>query len=790
MFKLNLKIALRNLWKNKGFSLINIGGLALGLASCMVLLLYVAYEWSYDKQFSNHDKTYVVYQNMEASGKTFSWAWTPNVMAKEVQEKIPGVKYASHTTYPRKQLITVGDNKINSSAIFADHNFIKILDYKFLEGNPAQVLKDVNTIILTESFAKKLFGNEDPINKMVKLENEDVLKVEAVIEDVPANSSLAFECIMPWALFEKRETWAKEGNWGNNMCLTLVQLQDNNFFSAADNLMHGIYKRNQKDNLSVALLHPLNKWHLYDDFVNGKSVGGKIDQLRIFLLLAFCILLIACVNFMNLSTARSERRAKEVGVRKAIGSTRKSLINQFFLESLLITFISTVLAFILIEVSLPYFNSLLDIKLTIDYHNSLFWLTLFGLMVLTGLIAGSYPALYLSSFEPIKVLKGFTLKTDSSTSVRKVLVVGQFVFAAALIICTAVIYQQLNYVKNKPVGYDKSNLIQIAVVGKIKDAAKLELLKTQLLASGAVSNVTSFSIDFTEGGDNTTGIDWEGKNPNENISFNHRAIGYDFVETIGTKMISGREFSAKFPNDTASVLLNEAAVRMMQLKNPIGKVITFWGYKKLTIVGIVKDFVVESAYQRVSPMIFRKSGNGDARVIIVRLNPNQNISSSLSKIDELVKQMEPNYPVNRKFVNESFEVKFKNEKLLGSLSNWFGGFAIFISCLGLLGLALFMAEQRKKEISIRKVLGASTGNILILLNKDFIKLVAIANIIAFPLAYIIINKWLSAFEYRVSISFIPFLLAIVISVLIAVLTVSLQSVKVAKANPIDALKYE
>jgi ABC-type antimicrobial peptide transport system permease subunit len=369
-------------------------------------------------------------------------------------------------------------------------------------------------------------------------------------------------------------------------------------------------------------------------------------------------------------------------------------------------------------------------------------------------------------------------------------VVGQFVFAASLIICTAVIYQQLNYVKNKPIGYDQSNLIQIAVVGKMNDAGKLELLKTQLIAAGATTHVTSFSTDFTEGGDNTTGVEWEGKDPNEKISFNHRAIGYDFVETIGTKMISGREFSAKFPNDTASVLLNEAAVRMMQLKNPIGKVITFWGDKKLTIVGIVKDFVVESVYQRVSPMIFRANGKYDARVIIARLNPNQNISSSLAKIDDLVKQMEPNYPVNRKFVNESFEVKFKNEKILGSLSNWFGGFAIFISCLGLLGLALFMAEQRKKEISIRKVLGASTGNILVLLNKDFIKLVAIANMIAFPLAYIIINKWLSAFEYRITISFLPFLLAILISVVIAVLTVSLQSVKVARANPIDALKYE
>ena len=789
MFRLNLKIALRNLWKNKGFSLINIGGLAIGFASCMILLIYVAYEWSYDKQFKNNDKTYVVYQNVVASGKTFSWAWTPNVMAKEVQEKIPGVKYASHSTYPRTNLVTVGDKRLSSKVVFADPNFIKILDYKFIKGNPAQVLNDINTIILTKSFAEKLFGNEDPINKTVKFENQEVLKVSAVIEDAPANSSIIFECLMPWELFIKKEPWAKETNWGNNMCLTLVQLQDNKFFPEANAAMEGIYKRNQKDNVAVALLHPLVKWHLYGDFENGKSVGGKIDQLKIFLLLAFCILLIACVNFMNLSTARSERRAKEVGVRKAIGSTRKSLISQFFLESILITFISTVLAFILVEVSLPYFNNILNIKLTIDYTNSEFWIILFTLMIFTGLVAGSYPALYLSSFEPVKVLKGLKIKTDSSVSVRKVLVVGQFVFAACLIVCTAVIYQQLSYVKNKPIGYDQSNLVQIAIQGKMREASKLELLKTQLLKSGAATNATLFSSDVTEGGNNTTNIEWEGKNPKELVSFNHRAIGYDFIETIGTKLMSGRELSAKFKSDTNNIMLNEAAVKMMGLKQPIGATITFWG-TKLTNVGVVKDFVVESAYQKVAPMIFYLDTHDNATVMLVRLNPNQNISSSLATIDELVTQIEPNYPVNRKFVNESFEVKFQDEKLLGTLSNWFGGFAIFISCLGLLGLALFMAEQRKKEISIRKVLGASTGNILTLLNKDFIKLVAIANVIAIPIAYVIINKWLSAFEYRVSISFLPFALAIFISILIAVLTVSIQSIKVAKANPVDALKYE
>jgi putative ABC transport system permease protein len=789
MFRLNLKIALRNLWKNKGFTLINLGGLAIGLASCMILLLYVAYEWSYDKQFADSDKTYVVYQSSPANGKTFSWAWTPNVMAAEVATNVPGVKYASHSTYPNSNLVSRGDKKITTRTVFADPFFIKILDYKFLRGNPETVLKNMNSIILTESFSKKLFGSEDPINKTVKLENEDVLKVEAVIADVPENSSINFECLMPWSLFEKRQEWVRGINWGNNMCLTLVQLKGNEFFGEANASMKGIYQRNDKDNNAVAMLHPLTKWHLFSDFENGKSVGGKIGQLKIFLLLAFCILLIACVNFMNLSTARSERRAKEVGIRKAIGSTRKSLISQFLTESIIITFGAAVLAFVLIEVSLPYFNNLLNIELQIDYGSVRFWGTLIGLMIFTGFLAGSYPALYLSSFEPIAVLKGLKIKSDSSVSIRKVLVVVQFVFAVCLIVCTLVIYQQLRFVQQKPIGYDKSNLIQISIQGVLGDEKKQDLLKAQLLESGAASAVTYFSRDITEGGNNTTNISWEGKTKGESILFNNRGVGSDFIKTIGTELISGRELSLKDHNDSAKVMLNEAAVKMMQLKNPIGAVIDY-GDTKLINIGVVKDFVVESAYSRVAPMIFYPSYIDGASVIIVRLNEKQNISTSLEKIDEIVKQMEPNYPVSRKFVDESFAWKFQNEKLLGILSNWFGGFAIFISCLGLLGLALFMAEQRKKEISIRKVLGASTANILTLLNKDFIKLVAIANAIAFPLAYIASNKWLSAYEYRISISALPFLVAVTLSVLIAILTISIQSIRVAKANPVDALKYE
>lgn len=789
MFRLNLKIALRNLWKNKGFSLINIGGLAIGLASCMLLLLYVVYEFSYDKQFKNYNTTYVAYNSLDANGKIVSLAMTPGVLAPELKQKYPDVVDVSRSTYPNEQLISYGAKKIKSKAVFADPSFLKILDYEFLSGNTTNPLANINSVVLTQTLAKKLFGTENPIGRIVKLDNNDGLKVEAVMADLPENSSIRFEYMMPWKLYEQHEPWTTEEGWGSNFCLTLIQLKSNGILDQFNGSIKDMYQRHGKNLKPVLFLHPFAKWHLYDQFENGKLVGGKIDQLKIFFLLAICILLIACVNFMNLSTARSEKRAKEVGVRKAIGSSRKSLISQFILESILLSLIGTVIAFILLEISLPYFNELLNINLVIQYQDWRYWLVLAGLIIFTGLLAGSYPAFYLSSFEPIKVLKGFGSTTGSAISVRKVLVVSQFVFAACLIVCTAVIYQQLNYIKNKPIGYEQGNLIQITLQGNLKDKGKLDLLNERLLKSGAIKRVSLLSMGIDEEGNNNSNTSWPGKNPNEMVLFNERGIGYDFVETIGTEMISGRAFGREFPGDSNKVVFNQAAIKTMGLKNPIGSVISFRG-SSCTIIGVMKDFVSESPYKKVGPMIFYQSNKNEGGVVLVRLNEGQNISASLSQIDAIVKEINPDYPVDRKFVNESFEVKFKNEKLLGTLSNWFGGFAIFISCLGLLGLALFMAEQRKKEISIRKVLGASTGNILTLLNKDFIKLVAIANVIAFPLAYIIINKWLSTFEYRISISFLPFVLAIVVSILIAAITVSMQSVKVAKANPVDALKYE
>lgn len=786
MFKLNLKIALRNLWRNKGFTLINLGGLAIGLASCMVLLLYVAYEYGYDKQFTDYDKTYVLYNNQKAAKETFSFMAFPGKLEEDVRAKLPGVAKVSRLSYPESMLISYNQNNFKMNAVFGDADFLKIFDYKVLKGNKNTFLQSPEGVILTETLAKNLFGNEDPLNKVVKLDDKENLKVEGVIADRPKNSTLELDYILPWKLYEKLNPWTKNSGWGNNYCMMFLQLRDNSFFDQTSNQLKGMIKAHDKDANGEPIMHPLSKWHLYDKFENGVNVGGRIDQLRIFFLLAFCILLIACVNFMNLSTAKSEKRAREVGVRKAIGSTKSNLIGQFMFESILLTTLSMLVAFVLIEVSLPYFNNLLGITLQINYNDYKFWSVFLGLTLLTAIIAGSYPAFYLSSFDPVRVLKGFKLSGGSSLSIRKFLVVFQFVFAACLIVCTAVIYQQLNYIKNKPIGYNKSNLIQISTEGEFSKKEKRQILKDELIKSGAITGFTEYSVSLTSGGNNSYGVSWPGKNAKDIILVNTRFTDLDLTKTTGMEILKGRDFAKEFV-DTASVLVNEALVKVMDMKDPVGKMISY--DRPFRIVGVLKDYVMESPYQKARPLIIMQNA-AYATTIIMRLNDKNNITTSIKEINETVKRLNPAYPSEVKFVDQNFEAKFRNEKLLGTLSNWFGGFAIFISCLGLLGLALFMAEQRKKEISIRKVLGASTTNILTLLNKDFIKLVAIANIIAFPVAYIIINKWLSGYEYRIDISALPFIAAISLSVLIAILTVSIQSVKVAKANPVDALKYE
>jgi putative ABC transport system permease protein len=783
---------LRNLLRNKGFTLINIGGLAIGMSCCMVLLLYVNYEWSYDKQYRAADRVYGVYKNYQSSDQIFTYGITgdalPQTLAPEVLQRIPEIEYASRVVRRWSVLFNYQHNTFKKNVSFVDPSFVRILDYKFIKGDSITALRDPHSVLITESTAKKLFGPVDPIGKSIKWDNKKDLQVTAVVADPPRNQTYQFDVLMSWKFFEQENSFVKTSGWGAGFCNTIILLKENSNFNNVDAQIRKLFKLNEENTRSEAFLFPLTKVHLYDKFENGIQSGGKIGQIKLFLFLAFSVLFIACINYMNLSTARSEKRAREVGVRKTLGSSRTAIAIQFFTESMLLSFVAILIAFVFTEATLPYFNQLLEINMSINYGAPMLWIVLLFLLTLTGGIAGSYPSFYLSSFIPVKVLKGFNNAGRSALPVRKILVVVQFGFSICMIISAIIIYGQINFIRNKPLGFNQNNLVEIDRSGELKKYPKTELFKAELLKSGAVISATEISNGLTSGGNNTSSFEWPGKFSDENIVMNFREVGYDFSKTIGARILQGRDFSRRFGSDSLGVVLNESTVKVMRLKNPIGTRIRWEGIN-YTVIGVVKDYAYESVVFKVAPTLFFCNLN-ETNTILLRLNPAQSLDKSLQSIREIGIAINPAYPVEAKFISQYMEDKFKNERLTGILSNLFGGFAIFISCLGLLGLALYMAEQRSKEISIRKVLGADLRNILVLLNKDFIKLVLIANVIAFPVAYIFARKWLQKYDYKIDITLWPFLLALLLSLLIALLTISLQTFKVAKANPVDALKYE
>jgi putative ABC transport system permease protein len=792
MFFINFKIALRNLNRNKGFSFINIGGLAIGLTSCLLLLLYVNYEYSYDRQYKAIDRIYVAELNHSIDGAINTYDFTPNKLAAAGLQALPGVEAACRVSFNGAgRVFSYGNNKFKLNAISADPSFIKIFDYEVQSGNLTSALNNPNSVILTASTAKKFFGDKDPVGQSLKWDNRAWLKVTAVIRDLPENQTFQFDAIETWSFYENMVSPSEKGfEWGAISCMTFFELKENANVSATDASLRKLIRANDKETKLEAFLFPFKKHHLYDEFENGKLTGGKIDQVNLFAFLAFCVLLIASINYMNLSTARSEKRAREVGVRKALGSSRNALMGQFVLESLLLSAISMLISFALLEITLPYFNTLLDTSIRIDYSSYTSWGVLIALILLTGALAGSYPAIYLSSFTPIKVLKGFKGSAGGGLSIRKALVVIQFSLSICMIICALIIYTQMQFIKNKPLGFDQNNLVGMELEGNFKDPRKIELLKQELKKSGAVVSSSEYAGSFTTMSNNTSDINWPGKAVNDNALFEYRSTGYDYVKTVGAKIVMGREFSARFPADTSTnVILNEAAVKRMGLKNPVGTVIGWAGNPPLTIVGVMQDYSNGPAGAKALPTVFFYNMNMIAQLLI-RLNPEMPLNKSVRLVKEISQRLNPYYPVELDYIDQSMQAKLKSERILSTLSNLFGGFCIFISCLGLLGLALYTAEQRQKEISIRKVLGADLRSILILLNRDFIRLVLISNLIAFPVAYILASKWLQKYDYRIDMGVWPFILAAVMSLLIALLTVSLQSFKVARANPVDALKYE
>ncbi|WP_214225479.1 ABC transporter permease [Pedobacter sp. B4-66] len=790
MFKLNLKIALRNLWKHKTSSIINVVGLAIGLASCLLLLLYVSYEWSFDKKFKGSEGVYQVMTNfVDAKGNIQETSdATSNAIGPVIKQETPGIEAVSRVCNAGQQLIANGENSFKKEAKYADPDNLKIFNYEFIAGNPSTALNTAKSVVLTERMAKLLFKDGDALNKSVRYNNEVDLKVTGIIKDLPANYSNTFDFLMPWSLFETLLDWVKRPQWGNYNWQTVVRVNEQADISLINAKLKGIIKRNSKDATDESFIYKLSDRHLFGEFLNGKSVGGDIERIYLFIALAVGILLIACINFMNMATAKSERRAKEVGIKKTIGASRASLISQFLTESILLTVISVLVAIVLVEVLLPTFNNLLNIELSIDYYSSRYWVGILSVILLTGLLSGSYPALYLSAFNPIQTLKRKVTRTRViPVSLRQVLVIGQFSFAIILIIATLVIYKQVQFIKDKPVGYDLNLLVEMPQDGEL--GKKFDLFKTELLKSGAVTALYQSSLSLSNSGSSFWNFEWPGMTKaDKDVIFNQIATTYDFTKTNGIQMVSGRDFSKSFASDTAALMLSSTAVKLMGLKNPIGTPVKYHG-NDFTVVGVFNDFIWGSPYYTDRPMViaFNPGWGGQ---ITMRLNPNNNLTKNVELITQVTKQINPAYPVDLKFVNDLYAKKLQGERVLGILSNLFGGLAIFISCLGLFGLAAYSAEQRTKEFGVRKVLGASVASIMQLLSVAFMKMILVAVIIGVPIAYYLMNKWLGHFEFRTAISWWIIVVAIFGTSVIAFLTVSFQAYKAAKANPVDALKYE
>lgn len=786
MFSNYLKIAVRNLLKNKGFSFINILGLSVGMASAILILLWINHEMSYDQFHEKKDRIYEAWNKDTFSGKLQCWNTTPKIFARTVERDFPEVEMATRVNWPSNFLFTIGEKKLTVSGNIVDSNFLNVFSFPLVKGDPNTVLKDMYSIVLTEKLAKSFFGEEDPMGKVVRIDSKDNFTVTGIVKDLPNNTRFKFEYLLPWAYL--RKLGEDDANWGNNSTRNYVLLKKNTTLASIAPKLKKIKRKYDNSELTNEMfLYPISRWRLYSSFTNGVEDGGLIDFVKMFGVIAAFILLIACINFMNLSTARSEKRAKEVGIRKVVGANKGSLIGQFLGESILISLIAGLFALLIVQISLPAFGVLTDKKLSIDYGNINLWLIFIGFVLFTGVLAGSYPAFYLSAFKPVKVLKGTFLKSDKVVTPRKVLVVLQFTFAIILIICTAIVKEQIQYARNRDLGYDKKNLIFHFLTDDL--TKNYPLVKNELLSSGAATSVSRTSAPITQGWSDTWGIEWVGKAPDDKTDFDRFAADEDLGTTVGLQFVKGRDFNLKqYLTDSTAMILNESSVKAMGFKDPIGQIVKDNG-RDWHVVGVVKDFILQSPYHPTKPMII-EGAKGWFNVIHIKLNNKNATADNLKKAELIFKKYNPNYPFEYKFIDDDYAAKFKSEQRTGTLAGLFAGLTIFISCLGLFGLAAYMAESRIKEIGVRKVLGASVTGIATLLSKDFIGLVIISFVLASPVAWWFMHNWLQNYPYRVNIEWWIFAFAALLSILIAMITVSYHAIKAASANPVKSLRTE
>jgi predicted permease len=793
MVKNYFKTAWRNLMKNKGFSFINIAGLSIGMAAAILILLWVQNEMSVDGQYPKSDRLYLMYNRDKFSGQTYAWSSTPDIMGPTLKNNYPEVEDAVRVDgHSANYLFTVGEKKLVEHGFIVDSGFLKMFDFPMLYGNPAEALGGIYNIVLTESLAKTLFGNENAIGKTVKIDSNDIFTVAGVMKDLPNNTSFRFDYLLPFAYLHK--LGQDDDIWDNNNLTTYILLKQNASHDAFDAKVKNItidHTRNSGlPSTTQVFSYPVSKTYLYGKSENGQLVAGRIETVRLFGVIAAFILLIACINFMNLSTARSEKRAKEVGIRKAVGAQKSSLIAQFITESGLLALLAGIIAILIVQLVLPSYNGLVDKQLYLGWNNVYFWLELLAFIIFTGIIAGSYPAFFLSSFKPVKVLKGTFRAAHAVINPRKVLVILQFTFAIILIISTIIILNQIKYAQNRQTGYNKNNIIYTFMRGDV--AKNYDVIKQSLLDNGAAIGVTKSASPITQSSSDSWGFTWQGATEDDKrLDFIRFSTDGDFMKVMGTSLAEGRDIDVKnYPGDSTAVMINETAVKRMRLKEPvIGQFISNHA-AKMQIVGVVKDFILNSPYDPVSPLMINGPGTGWFNVVHIKLNPAKPVSADLKVVEQVFKQYNPQYPFNYRFVDEEYAKKFEDTQRTATLAALFAGLTIIISCLGLFGLAAYMAENRIKEIGVRKVLGASVMNISVLLSKDFLKLVFISFAIASPIAWYAMSQWLLGYTYRVSIDWWVFAGAGIIAVLISLLTVSYQAIRAAVTNPVKSLRME
>lgn len=789
MFRNYFKIALRNLIKNRGYSFINIGGLAVGLASALLIFLWIADEYSFDKFQTNYNRIYQLYQSQEWNmGHIGTGNSMPYPMKEVLPTKASQIQYICMTNWGEGNMVQVGENRMNKFGLSVSEDFLKMFTFTLIKGDQNHALDDPTSIVITESTAKALFGDAEPMGQYIRIDNDREQKVTGVMSDVPRQSQFRFDYLLPFGFYEATQPWVQrsKNNWDNNSFQMYVQLNEGATEAETNAAIVDIIKdNNPKAPTAKLFLHPMSKWRLHANFDEGKNTGGLIDYVRLFTAIAVFVLIIACINFMNLATARSESRAKEVGIRKSIGSRRKELIAQFLGESIAITALSFVLALVIVELVLPAYNLLVDKNITVDYSNGWMWAAAFGLILVIGLFTGSYPAFYLSSFQPVKVLKGKIDASKGGSLPRKVLVVLQFVASIALIIGTVVIYQQIQHVKGRDMGYDRENLIQIWTNSELE--TNFQTIREELVRTGAVKSICKSNSPVTAIFSNNE-VKWQGMPTDTRVAFSTIATEYDYTETLGVKMIKGRDFSRDFPSDSSAVVINEAAWKMIGFEDPIGQKIE-WGGGQFEIIGVMQDMVMADATAVVQPltMFFIPSWTS---TISIRLNKTENLNGSIAQVESVFKKLTPNYPFEYKFTDEVFNRKFANINLISNVAGIFAGLAIAITCLGLLGLAAFTAEQRTKELGIRKVMGATVTSLVMLISKDFTRLVLIAFAFASVLSWWGMRQFLLRYEYRIEIGYWIFGAVGGFALVLTIIIVSTQTLKAALANPSKSLRSE